>query len=128
VRGLGSFGVEGELTIFQGEEAVIADGHAKDVGSQRLAGVRAGAHRFKGPTQACSQTAGGTRSTTRGFRGAARSLARNVTERALTGTRKSSVDRGMIVHRPGPGGPHPDPPDCAADKPRIAGERSEGRC
>jgi hypothetical protein len=82
----------------------------------------------QGPTQACSQTAGGTRSTTRGFRGAARSLARNVTERALTGTRKSSVDRGMIVHRPGPGGPHPDPPDCAADKPRIAGERSEGRC
>jgi hypothetical protein len=46
VRGLGSFVVEGELTIFQGEEAVIADGHAKDVGSQRLAGLRAGAHRF----------------------------------------------------------------------------------
>ena len=32
LRGVGIFVLEGDLAIFSGEDAVIADGHTKDVG------------------------------------------------------------------------------------------------
>jgi hypothetical protein len=147
LRGRRSFGLAGDLTSCQGEAAVMAEGHPKDIGSQILEGVRAGAHRVAMPHPVLFPDL-------RGDEVKHAALAPRIAEfgakddgkrrdrgqescsggqplRALLGQpprRHPVVAMGMIGHRAGPGVHHPDHPDGAAAKPRIAGARLEGRC
>jgi hypothetical protein len=143
--GLGIFVGEGDLTIFQGEAAVLAQGHAQDVGRQRLEGLRAGAHRFTMPHPVLCPALWGDKVNHAGLSQRLAALGANPDGKGRDGDQESCAGwpprlallgqcprgpqggaRGMRVHRPGPGVPPPAHPDRAADNPRLAGERVEG--
>jgi len=147
VLGLGRLVWAGDRTIFKVEEAVMADGHAQEVGRPLLEGVSASAHRCtRHHPVPCPALTGDTvkhgglsqRRAECGTTHEGKCLDRpqEIVSGWPPGPASPSppargpqvVPRGMGVQRPGPGVPNPAHPDRASDHPGLAGELVEGCC
>jgi hypothetical protein len=143
--GLGVLVLEGDLAICERAEAVVADRHTKDVGSQRVSGVRSTTDRFTMHHPVLFPEGVGDKVKPRGL---APRLAHVGTQpdgkrldrhpeifpgwEPLTALGSKStcghqvVPMGMLGHGASPGVQDPDHPELSADKPWIYGEVLEG--
>jgi hypothetical protein len=146
VLGVGIVVLEGDLTSCPCQEAVMADGHANDVGRERLERVSAWAnwlamdHPVLCPNRCGDAVKPGGLSQRRAAVGTQHDREGLHRDQAsgpggqpwlvLAGKPAGGHQgghMGMVVQGSGPRVQHPDQPDRAADNPGIAGELVEGR-
>jgi len=143
---LGVLVLEGDLAIYELEDAVVADRHTKDVGSHIVSGMRSTADRFTmhhpvlfpevvgdkvkhGGLSQCIAHFGTKQDGKRLDRNQAIfpgwELLTAIGSTSTCGHQR--VHMGMRVHGARPGRQDPDHPDLSADTPWIPGEVLEGR-
>jgi len=85
-----------DLVVLNTDDAAIAEGDAKDVGSEILSAVRPSPTGLQWTTQSCSHTSGGMSAKPSVLRKASRNLARKSLESALTGTRNFFLEGNQV--------------------------------
>ena len=142
---LGVLVLEGDLAIDALEEAVVADRHTKDVGSQIVSGMRSTADRFTMHHPVLCPEGVGAKVKHGGLAQCIAHFGPNQEGKRLDRHQESFpgwepltaigskstcghqiVHMGMIVQGASPGVQDPDHPDLAADTPGIQGEVWEG--